>query len=657
MVKSSASEEALGHVERIAYTVGARPRSSSLKLTITGVAGLLALAATSAGQGATGDDATLGLSDLNTEAPEYALYRDACGHCHDRGISRAPPTQMLQFMSASTVYHTLTEGVMAPQAAKLSDAQKRQLAEFLTHDQLGRAKDIPPPPSCGTGGVDTSEAPWTSNWGLGYGNHRLVPTAIAGIQASDVPGLELKWSFAFPLAQRARSHPLLAYASVFVGSQDGTVYALDQSTGCVHWTFRARAEVRTGIVVEHRSGPETAPRLMFGDLIGNIYALRADTGALIWTAHPESHPAATITATPTVYQGKVYAPISSLEVVSATDPAYPCCSFRGSVAALDAATGALLWHTYTVTGELTQQRLNAAGTPNFGPSGAPIWNSPAIDTQRGQLYVGTGENYSSPATTTSDALMALDLQSGSVKWVYQATANDAWNSACSSDQRANCPVEDGPDFDFGAALILARASDGRDYVIGGQKSGVVHALDPDTGALRWQTKLGRGGLHGGVHFGMAAHGDRLYVPISDAPDTQPHDEPPNPGLFALNLRTGSVEWRAPLVDECQGRQFCAVGIGAAITATPEMVFAGALDGYLRIHDAATGQLLSKLDTTSSVTTVSGEVAHGGSMDGATAPLPYRGQLYVNSGYNFAGHMRGNVLLVYGRAAQPSAEQQ
>ena len=393
--------------------------------------------------------------------------------------------------------------------------------------------------------------------------------------------------------------------------------------------------------------------MFFGDLIGNLYALEARTGKRLWEVHPEEHPAATITATPTWYQGTLYAPISSLEVVSATDPSYECCSFRGSVVALDGVTGSVLWHTYSITEPLTQQRINSAGARNFGPSGAPIWNSPAIDTKRRQLYVGTGENYSSPATGTSDAIIALDLANGSIKWIYQATPNDAWNSACGRNKGPNCPVEDGPDFDFGAAMVLAAASDGGEYVIGPQKSGIVHAVNPDTGELVWQTKLGRGGLHGGVHFGIAVHGDRVFVPISDAADTQTHDEAPNPGLFALDLRSGKLLWSAPLVDECRGRQHCGVGIGAAITATPELVFAGALDGYLRIHDAQTGQLLRKIDTTRAVTTVSGATAHGGSMDGGTAPLPFRGQLYVNSGYNFAGHMAGNVLLVYEVA--PSAD--
>ena len=608
---------------------------------------------------AAAEEPTLGMSALDTTAPVYELYAENCGHCHDRGVSRAPPTRMLQFMSASTVYRTLTDGVMALQAAKLSKTERRELAEFVTHDTIGSESQASEAPTCEEQAFDVSQPPSADNWGLTWGNSRSVAAEVAGITQNDVARLQVKWAFAFPAAQRARSHPLLAGGAVFTGSQDGTVYALDQATGCVRWTFQARNEVRTGIAITPwRQGDSNAkPVLYFGDLIGNIYALDAASGRQLWTAHPEDHPAATITGTPTLYQGKLYVPVSSLEVVSATDPNYECCSFRGSVAALNAATGELLWQTYTITEKLTLQRLNSAGARNYGPSGAPIWNSPAIDSSRNQLYVGTGENYSSPATGTSDAIIAMDLTTGRVNWTYQATANDAWNSACGKDQGANCPEEDGPDFDFGAAMVLAQASDGSEYVIGPQKSGVVHAVNPENGTLAWRTKLGRGGLHGGVHFGIAVDGDRVFVPISDAPDTNPHEEAPNPGLFALDLRTGKLLWQAPLVDECQGRQYCAVGIGAAITATPDLVFAGALDGYLRIHDARTGQLLRKLNTTRPVVSVSGDTAHGGSMDGGTAPLPHRGKLYVNSGYNFAGHMPGNVLLVYEVApAQPAKAQ-
>lgn len=590
----------------------------------------------------------LGIRGFNPEAPGAPLYAAHCASCHDQGVARAPNPRMLQFLSPGSIYRTLSSGVMQPQAAGLSDQQKRQVAEYLTNVKLTDEAISPRLPMCGPErqGFVADQPPEFPNWGLGYGNRREVSTGHAGFGATEASRLELKWAFAYPNAQRARSHPLLAAGAIFMGSQDGTVYALDRETGCVKWTFVASTEVRTGIVMSVPDKPTDVALLHFGDLLGNVYAIEAFTGKLRWRVHPDDHPGSTITGTPTLYQGRLHVPVSSLEVVSALNDRYPCCTFRGSVVTLDASTGEKIWQTFTIAEPARRQGSNKAGADWMGPSGAPIWNSPAIDESRGVLYVGSGENYSSPATTTSDAIFAMDVATGAIRWTYQATPHDAWNSACAPANGANCPRENGPDFDFGAAMVLARHSSGRDLVIGPQKSGVVHAVDAESGQLVWKTRLGRGGLHGGVHFGLAVSGDRVFVPISDADDGRLHTEPPSPGLYALDLATGAVVWRQPMADECAGREFCAPGIGAAITATPELVFAGALDGYLRIHDARTGEILKKIDTTQPVITVDGTQAHGGSMDGATAPLPSRGELFVNSGYNFAGHMPGNVLLVF-----------
>jgi len=616
-------------------------------LTAALAAAFIAHAAQAAGAG---EHSSLGLTEQKRDSPGGKVYAANCAGCHETGVARAPHPKMLQFMAPESIYRALTEGVMKPQAARLSDLEKKQVAEYLTNRQLGAKVSESAAPQC-TGEAarfDYGQPPSVPSWGLGYGNDRLVPSERAGIGRANVASLKLKWAFAFPDALRARSQPGLAGGAVFVGSQNGTVFSLDRNTGCVRWMYHASAEVRTGIVVSlWKAGDAAAkPRLYFGDLIGNVYAIDAVTGEQVWRAHPDEHPSATITGTPTLYGDRLYVPVSSLEVVPATDPAYACCTFRGSVTALDAATGKPVWQTHTVDETPAVRGKNDVGTDRIGPSGAPIWNSPAIDEKRGQLYVGSGENYSSPATATSDSMFAMDLKTGKKTWVYQATSGDAWNSACVAEPKHNCPEENGPDFDFGAAMVLARADDGTELVLGPQKSGVVHAVDPDTGKLIWKTRLGRGGLHGGVHFGIAVDNARVFVPISDAPDTVSYQDKPNPGLFALDLKTGANVWQMKLEDECNGREFCAVGNAAAITATPELVFAGGLDGYFRVHDAATGKILWKLDTTQPVKTVSGVMARGGSMDGAAAAVPDRGLLFISSGYNFAGHMPGNVLLVY-----------
>jgi len=636
---------------------------------------LASLILTTSTYGASVDNIGAPVADAKSRGK--AIFDQHCATCHSTSVSRALGQRMLGFLAPRVVYKTLTEGVMRTQAAALSDEDKKLVAQFLTRRELTDTIAEHPVPVCRepASRFDWSTPVSAHNWGLTLGNTREVSESAANLTPIDIPTLELKWAFEYPTAQRARSHPLIAGGAVFVGSQTGKVYALDAATGCVRWTFEATAEVRTGIALAtlssdtgsntgsftNESSTSTALSqvqhiIVFGDLLGRVYAVNANSGSELWRRRADEHPATTITGTPTIFENRVYIPVSSLEVVSAFNDQYECCKFRGSVLALDLVTGKEIWRTYTIASTPAPQQKNATGAQNYGPSGAPIWNSPTIDSKRRLLYVGTGENYSSPATSTSDAILAMALDTGEIRWHYQVTPNDAWNTACSRKVKgANCPEEDGPDHDFGASIVLTTDSANQDVLLAPQKSGFVYAIDPQTGKLRWQVRVGRGGLHGGIHFGIATSEGRAFIPISDANDSQPHTRDANPGLFALNIDDGKFLWRSPLANECRGRKFCDAGVGGAITATPSLVFAGALDGYLRIHDASNGKILRKIDTTASVTTVSGTSASGGSMDGGSAPLPFGGRLYVNSGYNFAGHMKGNVLLVFGKPDETTDE--
>ncbi|MBI1180909.1 MAG: PQQ-binding-like beta-propeller repeat protein [Alphaproteobacteria bacterium] len=583
--------------------------------------------------------------------PGQAVYQRICANCHEGQVPKAPHKSMLEIMSPESIYRALTVGVMQDEAAPLSEREKKQVAEYLAGRPFGAAAGREAPRCAGAAAVfDRSAPPMLVNWGLTASNTRFIDGKTAGLDRADLDGLSLLWAFAFPDALRVRSEPTLAAGAVYVGSHNGTVYALDQATGCVRWTFEASAEVRTAVVVSPWTAGDTASRPLayFGDLLGNVYAVDAFTGQEVWRDRPDEHPNATITGSPALYDGRLYVPVSSLEVTPAADPHFECCKFRGSVVAYDAASGKRLWQTFTIDQPPAVTGKNAVGTDMYGPSGAPIWNSPAIDPKRGQLYVGTGENYSSPATTTSDAIFAIDMKTGAVRWTYQATPHDAWNMACDSKTPANCPKENGPDFDFGAAVMFASLSNGKDLVLGGQKSGMVTALDPDTGKLAWNLKVGRGGIQGGVHFGMAAEGDTLYVPISDGEDGRTYPEQRRPGLYAVDMKTGQYIWKAPAEDVCNGRKFCEPGLSAPATAIPGMVVTGGMDGVVRIQDGKTGRLLWQRDTTPDVATVSGVRAHGGSIGGGAGPVVEGGRLYVDSGYGIYGHMPGNILLVFGK---------
>ena len=586
--------------------------------------------------------------------PGESLFNQYCAGCHLGQVAKAPHKMFLQMMAPDAIYAALDVGIMRAHAEKLSKAQKQQVATYLGGDHpVSTARA----PQCTESAArfDATRRPAVSGWGITAGNTRHIGAKSAGLTAADLPDLELKWAFAFPNAQRARSQPAVAYGAVYVGSQDGTVHALDEESGCVRWTFRAPAEVRTAVVVE---SPESArshagsPLVFFGDLLARVYAVDAFTGALRWSFKADDHPNATITGAPALHDGTLYVPVSSLEVTSAADPAYECCTFRGSVVALDALTGANRWKSYTIPSPPKEVGRTRAGTRVLAPSGAPVWNSPAVDAKRGLLYVGTGENYSSPANDTSDALLAFRLGDGAMVWHAQKTRNDAWNVACMLPDNPNCPPENGPDVDFGSSVIVFGGSTGGDLLLAGQKSGMVYAVDPERrGEIVWGSRVGRGGIQGGVHFGMATDGERLFVPISDMKDEHDgrvHSEPSRAGLYALDPRTGRTLWGTPANDVCAGRQFCDSGISAAITSIPGAVLAGHMDGRLRAYDAANGKVLWEVDTTREWKTVSGELARGGSFGGGAGPMVVNGQLYAASGYGLYFHMPGNVLLVFGK---------
>ena len=377
------------------------------------------------------------------------LYGAHCQQCHEGTVAKAPPHSLLSIMSASSVFNAIENGVMRTQASQLSTEQRRLVAEYLTGQSIG-ASTGPLPRMCeeNESPFDFSAQPDALGWGGDLGNGRHISAEVAKLSKKDIPDLELKWAFHYPDAVRARSQPATAGGAVFVGSQNGSVFSLDQKTGCVRWIYKTVAEVRTGIVIQRWGDGQGSDRPMafFGDLIGNVHAVDAVTGALLWKDRPDDHPSLTLTAAPALRAGILYVPLSALEVTAAADPSYACCTFKGGVAAYNALSGDLLWTGYTITEPQQVVGKTTAGTDRIAPSGSPVWGTPSIDEQRGLIYVGTGENYSSPADGSSDAIIALSLDDGHVVWTRQMTINDAWNMACESENQANCPPEDGPDY-------------------------------------------------------------------------------------------------------------------------------------------------------------------------------------------------------------------
>ena len=548
-------------------------------------------------------------SEPGKVAPEgAALYQQHCEQCHGGTVSKAPQISLLQIMSASSVYRAMNSGVMQEQAKALTDTQRRAVAEHLTGQRLDTAKTAQAAPTC-TGEAnqfDFDAQPDSEGWGVTRDNRRHFGSDITSLKGKDLSRLELKWAFAFPDAIRARSQPATAGGALYTGSQNGTVYALDQQSGCIRWTFSTVAEVRTGIVVAPWQGKAANPLLYFGDLVGNIYAVNAVTGELVWRDRPDDHPSLTLTAAPALYAGRLYVPMSALEVTAAADPNYACCTFRGGVAVYDAASGEKQWVGYTIDEEPKVVGKNASGTDRIAPSGAPIWGTPVIDAQRGVMYVGTGENYSSPANDTSDAIIALSLEDGHIVWKQQMTSGDAWNMGCETAEKINCPPENGPDYDFGAATILATTSSGKEILLAGQKSGEVYGMDPDTGGkVLWRKKLGRGGIQGGVHFGMSVDGDTVYVPMSDFYGGPRWPGPAKPGMFAVDILSGETKWFSETKNVCKGREFCEPGLSAAASSISGAVVGGAMDGHLRAYDANTGKVIWDLDTAVPFATLDG----------------------------------------------------
>jgi polyvinyl alcohol dehydrogenase (cytochrome) len=484
--------------------------------------------------------------------------------------------------------------------------------------------------------ADPGSAPAWNGWGADVSNTRFQPSAQ--LLAARVPSLKLKWAFGFPGVNSVMGQPSVAGGRVFLGVDTGFVYAIDAASGCVYWSFHADAGVRTSITVDRVGGTSGANRFaaFFGDLKANAYAVDASTGAQIWKFKIDDHASARITGAPRVFENRVYVPVASGEEGGGVSPNYACCTFRGSVVALDAATGRQIWKTYTIADAPKQVGQNSNGVARWAPAGAGVWNSPTIDPKRRALYIGTGDAYTEPAAPTTDAIMALDLDSGKILWSIQDTPNDAWLARCDGVQKGeNCPKQLGPDHDFGSPPILKTLANGKTILVAGQKSGNVWAHDPDNkGAVLWRTALVANTTEfgGKIVWGGAADDQNAYFGLGPG------------GIGAVQLRDGERKWFTEL--KPSPAMAAHPGQEGPLTAIPGAVLSGGWDGVLRALSAADGHVIWEYNTVQDFKTVNGVAAKGGSM-GAAGPVIVGGTLFVPSGYiGVRNGMPGNVLLAF-----------
>jgi polyvinyl alcohol dehydrogenase (cytochrome) len=578
------------------------------------------------------------------------VYQKRCAACHDQPGNRVPSRDSLQKIPAVRILRTLDFGLMMGIAYPMKRDEREAVANFL-----GTPGGEPQPPassfcSSGVGPMQgTAKESW-AGWSPSPSNTRYQTAQQAGLTIRQVRHLQLKWALGFPGDVTAFAAPTILNGTLVVGSAGGVVQAVDAKTGCLHWVFQANGPVRAAILPV-RNGSTYS--LVFGDLIGWVYSLDAKTGKQLWKRRVEDHEAARLTGSPVALDGVVFIPAASWEETRSTDPQYACCTFRGSLTALRVSDGSQVWKSYTVDAP-QKMGVNGVGAEQWGPSGAPIWSSPTIDTKRGLLYVTTGDNYSSPSTTTSDAVMALEIKTGRIVWSQQTTMNDAYTSSCRA-KGVNCPSENGPDYDFGSSAMLVHAPNGKEILVAGQKSGIVYAFDPNAkGKILWQNRVGTGGLNGGVQWGMASDEQKVYAAVSDVSGVMntagpvggaTFDPAKGGGLTALHLEDGKKAWFAPSHPCNPPRPGCSPGQSAALSLIPGVVFSGSLDGHMRAYATEDGEVLWDFDTAKEYSTVNGVPAKGGSLDGA-GPVIVGGMIFVNSGYPRNGGMPGNVLLAF-----------
>jgi polyvinyl alcohol dehydrogenase (cytochrome) len=566
------------------------------------------------------------------------VFQTICSNCHKEGSpTQAPLPTVLRSMPAQAILTALTSGKMQTQGANLSVAERTAVASYLG---VAGVESIPQSAHCSSNVPLAKSAPSWNGWGIDPTNSRFQSAKAAGLTAADVPKLKLKWAFGYPGVTTSFGTPTVFGGRIFVGAADGTVFSLNAQSGCIYWTYKATEGVRTGPIIS--SDGKIA---YLSDLHAWVHAVNAETGAVIWKTHVDEGAEATITGTPKLDGARLYVPVSAgEESIAAADPKYACCKGRGSMVALDVKTGKQIWKTYPISEPAKMTGKTSAGVETWGPSGASPWTSPTVDAKRHAVYIGTGINYSQPATNTSDSVIAFDDATGRILWSQQMLAGDVFNFGCTTEQKPNCPSNPGGDLDIGSPPILKDIGGGKRILIVAAKSGMVFGLDPDQqGKTVWKTMASAGGPEGGVIWGASADAKAAYFAISD---WNPAKAEAGGGVIALDLAAGKKVWSTPApAPACVKVTGCSAAQPGPTSLMEGVVFAGSDDGHLRAYATGDGHILWDFDTTRDFQTIDGIKAHGGSIDSTGATI-VGGMVYLNSGYSRIPVMSGNVFLAF-----------
>jgi len=595
--------------------------------------------------------------ELRADHAGRAVYEQYCAACHNQPATRAPALAALQQMSAQTLRFTLTEGIMRQQGSAVPREHFEQLIGYLAAvDSSGdwvagmmckpdqRAVDLNQPVAMSMVGVDAR-------------NSRRLSAQQSGLTSADLRTLELAWAIAFPQTSGLRTSGVIVGSTLFYAPvPTGKVLALDTRSACVKWAYDAPGPLRSSPSYGDIGGGRMA--LIFGDARGNVHTVDPKTGVQIWKADARHETFGGITGAPVLVGNRIIVPVSASGVGRGADPKYECCEGHGDVVALDASTGRKLWTAHTMEDAKYTGKVSATGAKQRGPSGAPVWSTPSIDVQRGLVYAGSGQATSLPATNTSDAVLAIDLASGELKWSFQALARDVWHLGCQFDPAKsgpNCPSAADSvlkDYDFGAGVVIGKGRDGRDILLAGQKSGDLWGLDPQArGKVLWRQTFGTGTPLGGIHWGLAIDDERVFAPVNDPLLGEPGFAP-QPAMHAVAIESGKVLWSKPVQPDCSNERqqrfaLCneRYGLSAAPLVIDKSVVAGATDGRLYIYDAASGDIVWQYDTLRDFPTLNGIEGKGGSIESQSV-FAGAGMLFIGSGYGQFGQAPGNVLLAF-----------